>query len=275
MTQDVSAIDVSAIAEAMAASEITTVDPITEQPTGHVRLAGGLAPLTDEDVTYDVEVQELNGEHEERIARARRSPSITRFISTLLECGVTRIGGEKATPDLLRKMLTGDREQLLLEIRRATYGDEMEFEGLICPNCGDSLDINFTLDEIPIKRLASSSDRHFEIALRKGAKALVHLPTGEDQEYALADVDLTDAERNTLILQKCVSKITNAKGVELLVIATPGIIKTMSIPDRRTLLTEIDKRQPGPAYNEVKFTHDSCGKEVTIILTIGDLFPYL
>jgi hypothetical protein len=45
--------------------------------------------------------------------------------------------------------------------------------------------------------------------------------------------------------------------------------------DRKRILDAIENKQPGPQYNEVKFTHDSCGKEVPLFISAGDLFQGL
>jgi hypothetical protein len=266
-------LSVEAAAAAIAELSETVVPDIPMPPSGHVRLAGGL--VQEDRVVYDVDVRELTGEHEETIARARRSPSLTRFVSTLLECGTEKIGGEPATRAELKKMLIGDRDLLLLEIRRSTYGDEIAFEGVICPGCGESSNITFTLDMIPISRLDKSEDRQFKVKLRKGDIAVVNLPTGEDQEHALDNPDLTGAEQDTLVLQRCVLTITDSNGLQTIVPAKPSSILNMGIPDRRTILNEIAKRQPGPRYDEVSFTHEACGKEIPVRLGLGDLFPYL
>jgi hypothetical protein len=265
-----------AVADAITQSEDTSFSEIADPPGGHVRLPGGLVlGVSLDDAVYDVEVRELTGEHEEIISRARRIPSPARFVSALLECGVVSIGGEPAKKSDIKRLLIGDRDTLLLEIRRATYGDELEFERVVCPGCAEMLDITITLDEVPIQKLPESKDRQFTVKLRKGGEAVVRLPNGEDQEAILEDIELTDAERNSILLRRCVLQIIDSEGKTHQVAPRPSLVNNLGLVDRRKILNEITKRQPGPRYDEVSFTHEACGKEVPLPLGLGDLFPYL
>jgi len=46
----------------------------------------------------------------------------------------------------------------------------------------------------------------------------------------------------------------------------------MGVADRKKILKEVVKRQPGPKYDGVTFTHEDCGEEVSLLITVGDLF---
>ncbi|MFF1701332.1 hypothetical protein [Streptomyces sp. NPDC058252] len=238
-------------------------------PGGYV-LAGEYAG-----VRYDAEVRELTGADEEAITKARNS-GIGRFIATLLQCGTVSVGSESADPTVLSNLLLGDRDMLLLEIRRATYGDEVVWERFSCPFCGEEFRLSVTLDEIPVRRLDDPSQRVFEVPLRKNRKAFVRLPVGSDQEAILAVAErTTDSEQNTLLLSRCLISIVEADGSETAVTGNAEFARALGIVDRQTILDAIEKNQPGPQYNEVKFLHESCGKEVPLFISAGDLFQGL
>jgi hypothetical protein len=104
----------------------------------------------------------------------------------------------------------------------------------------------------------------------------VRLPNGHDQAVYLEKDDVTNAQRNTLLLQRCVENITDLRGVEMPVEGFPSMVREgLSLPDRTKLLREINNRMPGARYNEVPVTHSDCG-EITVI-GIGPvaLFPDL
>jgi len=236
------------------------------------RLPGGLVMGLDlEDVKYEAEVQELNGMHEEQITKARQSGRMDKFYNAILACGTVSIGDVPASKEMLSALLIGDADYLLREIRRATYGPEIEFNDLVCPNCDEQYNLTLTVDDIPVRTLKSSSDRTFEVPLRKGKSAVVRLPVGSDRD-ALASVDLNPAEQNTLLLSLCVISITDAKGEVGVVANQTGPVKALSIPDRAKLLSEITDRQPGPQFDDITYTHDACEQEVHFALRIGDLF---
>jgi hypothetical protein len=245
--------------------------PVPADP--FVRLPGGLVLGMDlEDVLYEAEVQELNGEHEEQIAKARQSGRMDKFHEAILACGTVSIGGRPATKEMLSSLLIGDADYLLREIRRATYGDEIEFDDLTCPSCGEKYNLTLTVDDIPVKTLTASSDRTFKVDLRKGGSAMVRLPVGSDRAALTSAKDLNAGQINTLLLSRCVISITSADGERSIVANQQRPVKALAVPDRTKLLDEITVRQPGPKFDDVTYTHDSCGQEVHFALSIGDLF---
>jgi hypothetical protein len=249
---------------------------ITLPAGGNFSLPGGYVLGGDyASVRYDADVRELTGADEEALTKAR-SGGLGKYIATLLSAGTVSVGGEQASTTLLSNLLLGDRDMLLMEIRRATYGDEIVWDRYSCPFCGDEFRLSVTLDEIPVRRLEDPAARIFEVALRKNRKAFVRLPVGSDQEALLAVADRTsDSEQNTLLLSRVLISVVEADGSENAVSGNPEFARSLGIADRQTILDTIEKKQPGPQYNDVKFLHDSCGKEVPLFISAGDLFQGL
>ena len=225
-------------------------------------------------------VRELTGEHEEALARALRSGNIYHFLNTLLECGVKSVG-DISDPGEVRKavrgMFIGDRDELVLGVRNATYGNELELIGWECPNCKEQSDLVLDLesDGIDIKRrdLADHSDSVFDVKkLRKGAVARVRLATGDDQLAVAENQSWTIPQRDTKLLSRCVLMITDKNGNVRNMQAQPSLALEMTIPDRRAILKELSERQPGPQYNEIVFRHEDCDGEVSVALGLTDLF---
>lgn len=257
------------------AAAANPIPEVPEPPADFVKLDGGFLFEGDEQKT--AVVRELTGEHEESLSRALKSDNGFHFLQVLLECGVASIGSVDPSQikKALRSMLIGDRDRLALAIRIATYGDTIEVQDWPCPACGGktTLELNLTEDDVvPSRKLAKVSDTEFEVELRKGGKAKVRLPNGADQLYVYEDDTLTGAERDSRLLQRCVLSVTDAKGTEHVLVIEPSYVLKMSIPDRRAILNELRDRQPGPKYNEIKFTHEECGNEVSIVLGLVDLF---
>lgn len=107
---------------------------IEDAPDDRVKLPGGL--VKGNKVYRTAQVRELNGEDEEALSRALRSGSVFHFMDTLIERGTKSVGDLPATKEVLKSMLVGDRDELALAIRKATYGDVMDIEQWICPACG-------------------------------------------------------------------------------------------------------------------------------------------
>jgi hypothetical protein len=246
--------------------------PVMPEPPGDlVALPGGIQ--RGDAWVRTAQVRELNGSDEEALSKALKSGNIVHFMDTLVSRGTVQVGSEDATRDLLKQLLIGDRDELALAIRIATYGDTFSTDAWECPACKDVIPLNFSLTEdVARKRLADPADARFMVPLRKGAKALVRLPSGADQEYLYVDPSWTPSQRNSRLLERCVMSYTDPAGHEHQVVAQPSIVMSLSIPDRQAIVREISKRQPGPRYNEVTFAHDGCGNEVTLALGVADLF---
>ncbi|MFK0015754.1 hypothetical protein [Streptomyces sp. NPDC091027] len=228
-----------------------------------VTLPAGL--VRDDVLLTEAEVRELTGTDEEALARVRANP--LRMLETLLELGTVRIGDVPATSDVLPHLLLGDRDALVLAIRRATFGDEMEFSEITCTHCGDTFAATVSLGTIESQTAPSS---RLTVPLRKGGCAILRYPTGADQAAMLADAKATNAEHNSTLLARCLIEIRDAEGK-----VTPGsadIGKGLGLADRRTILTQLAASQPGPRLLELAIEHEECGGEIPLPLSVADLF---
>src|SRR5690242_20539020 len=64
----------------------------------------------------------------------------------LLRC-VTRLGPGRPDREAIRQLTAGDREALLLNLRRITRGDRLPCV-LTCPSCGEKLDLDLNATEL-------------------------------------------------------------------------------------------------------------------------------
>jgi hypothetical protein len=228
-----------------------------------ITLPAGL--IREDHVITEAEVRELTGADEEALARVRSNP--LRLLETLLELGTVRIGDVPATSDILPQLLLGDRDALVVAIRRVTFGDEMEFSEIICPTCGEDFAATISLGAIEPTTATSS---RLTVPLRKGGCAIVRYPTGADQAAMLAIPKATDAERNTFLLGRCLVEVRDAQGA-----VTPGsadLAKALGMGDIRTILKQLAATQPGPRLLEVSIEHEACGGEVPLPLSVADIF---
>lgn len=215
----------------------------------------------------DAQVRELNGLDEEAIAAAGTTGPPHKVFEAILLRGVVSVGGEEMSRGLARELLIGDRELLIMAIRRATFGDSLEFERLPCPHCDELVDLTVPLDAIPQVRLEDPERTEFDVALRHGATAYVRLPTGADQEAVLG-IRNNAARQDSEILSRCVLRIAKADGTE---IDRPPA-QTLSMADRQTILRFLTAKQPGPRFRDFSFTHDTCGEEVPLPISLAVLF---
>lgn len=222
-----------------------------------------------------VTVRELTGEDEEALARAIQNPNPYHFLDVLVSCGVERLGtlDRETSLGILPDLLVGDRDEIILGIRRVTYGDTVEVFNWLCPECGRRIDkIEFSLADDVDRVTMDPASAHFEVKLRNNASATVNLCTARVLAATYEMEDLTLPQRNDVMLSKCIEMWTDSKGNKHLIPGFPSMVRQMSTVARQTILRELSKRQPGPRYNEIRFKHEECGSEVTLALGIADLF---
>ena len=250
--------------------------PVAEFPPDDlVTLPGGYVHKGE--LLKHVVVRELTGEDEDALARAIQNPNPYHFLDTLLARGVDHIGSlsHDVSVELLPDLLMGDRDEIILGIRAATYGDTVEVFGWTCPLCTGRVDkIEFSLkDDVERVTLADPANESvFEVELRKGARAKVRLAPGRVLTATYEMPDLTAPQRNDVMLSKTIETWTDPKGQVHLIPGFPSMVRRMTTVDRQAILRELTKRQPGPRYNEISFKHEECGGEVSLALGITDLF---
>lgn len=274
--------DPEALAEAAEALAEAGEPPTLDNPLdGPVTLPGGTRRLREgsrlefEDVTK-AWVKELNGKAEEEISKARLHQDDQEVVNAILRHGVVRLGDRPPTQADLDGLLIGDRDFLLLEISRSTYGNDLEYEDFVCYHCNKPLSFIVHKDEdIPVTRFENQTESEFEVTLKRDRVARVMLPTGEDQANVF-DAE-SSGQANTALIAACVQEITGSEGVIRLAGTEQAVdhARALSVVDRQKLVKEMADRMPGPRYNEVRFKHegtDGCGGMVELVVTLAELF---
>lgn len=128
----------------------------------------------------------LTGREEEWLARHPGTPSALAVTRLLSNCLVW-LGDAKITGDLVRQLLVGDRDYLMLQLRRLTLGDEFQAV-FACPACSAKMDVNFRTSEVPVESRPQTA-RSYTLKLPEpqpsGRTVRFRLPTGGDQEALL------------------------------------------------------------------------------------------
>jgi len=163
-------------------------------------------------------------------------------------------------------LLAGDRDAILLGIRRVTFGDDMEV-GFRCRTCGEEQRaVLFLTKDVPVVSLEDRvQEGTFEIETKKGT-AVVALPNGITQRKLMENIDKTTAEINTLLLSGCIVSLNGSPS------SGASTALSLGMADRTKIVDEIIKRNPGPRLGEVKKACQACGEDVLLPLSLLDLF---
>jgi hypothetical protein len=165
----------------------------------------------------EFELSPLTGREEELLAQAGRAGAA--LVTEVLSRCVRRVGSiSPVPPEVARGLLVADRQYLLLELRRATFGD-MVHADLVCPwpDCGAQVSVDFAVSDVPItqapyrapEHTMTLSDAALVAAPELGGDGEVcfRLPDGSDQEELSDLLAHNEAEALTALLGRCVRRL--------------------------------------------------------------------
>lgn len=260
---------VSPFEDPMGASALSAQAVLGEKPKmaddypTTVELPGGY--VDDEGNLHTVAlVKELTGRDEERLAKVNIVTMLPSYLQTMVEGGVEAIGPYPATSALLKKLLVGDREMLIIGIRMATYGTNIEMH-IVCPACEAEEDIIFELDkDIPIRKMETPEKREYEVPLHGGHVAIV-TPVTVGMQDEVWDVKKTPAEIKTATLARAVLAFD---GIPM----NYEMAQNLGSGHRKALLTALADLQPGPDYEGVRLSCGTCNQQSPLRLDLTTLF---
>ncbi|MGA1870566.1 MAG: DUF6760 family protein [bacterium] len=227
-------------------------------------------------VHREIELRALSGREEEYLVTQGERESAS-LVTVILSRCIHRIGllspvSEKEA----RNLLIADREYLLLKLREITFGDQVQAT-IPCPwpDCGKKVDIDFSLKDIPIKKLVDKGP-YFTMTLSDEAAftdadgevygdITFRLPTGSDQEAVSPYIQKNEAMALTMLLTRCIQNIgpLRAPGEELISRLSPlarmEIEKHMEAVAPRVDLTMVT-------------TCPECGREFTAPFDLHEFF---
>lgn len=154
----------------------------------------------------EARVRALTGADEEYLAETQAMHSVAERCTALLARSVTRLGATAPNEAGVRNLSLGDREALLLSIRRITLGDRIETTA-VCPalGCAQVFDITLEIGSLLIPPYGARK-RWRDAAVESGRQRhrfVVRPVNGADQEQAarLAPESIDSAV--ALVLRRC------------------------------------------------------------------------
>jgi hypothetical protein len=158
----------------------------------------------------DAVLRQLTGRDEAFLLEHGRNLSLAALTTAMLARCVCRLGSTSpVTPEAVRGLSVGDREALLLHLRRLTLGETMSCV-LGCPACAEKLDLDLRVSELLLPPSGDSAEA-CETSIGLGDttyRVRFRLPNGGDQEQA-AFIAGAPEDAAQFILQRCVHEITN------------------------------------------------------------------
>lgn len=179
-------------------------------PGGYLDAAGALH--------QEAELAPLSGREEELLTN-RAGRSNAELVTRILSRCVLRIGTVSPVSEAVaRELLVADRQYLMLILREATFGDQVQAT-VSCPwaDCARKVDIDFAIGAIPIRRAAHLSATYSMQLSHDAAFVDEHgtlhcdivfrLPTGGDQEMAAPLAHQSEELALQALLSRCICAI--------------------------------------------------------------------
>ena len=227
----------------MANTQVSMTQRVCQLPAGYVDASGVLH--------RQAELCAMTGREEEILTRSDQVGAV--LVTEVLSRCVKRIGSiEPVTPSVVRQLLIGDRQYLLLMLRQLTFGDGIQGT-LPCPwpGCGQGVDIDFRISEIPITpcndvrpsySLAIESD-----ALESPLTIEYRLPNGADQEAVAPPAGTGAVDSLTVLLSRCLLRVGT--------LVQPGIDAVAALPGAVRLRIELEMEARAP---NLDLTMEAC-----------------
>jgi len=172
--------------------------------------------LTDGILRHEVCLRELRGEDIVFLSDECHGLIPAQWTTEVLMRCVTRLGPGRPTYAEVRSLTLGDREALLLHLRRLTWGEHLRCV-LTCPlpGCHEKLDLDLRVGDLlvhPYDDVVELYERRLVGADGHTALVRFRLPTGSDQEISSV-LAVSDASAAVdVMLEKCVESVVFSDG---------------------------------------------------------------
>lgn len=214
----------------------------------------------------EVEVRALTGYDLEYLKGAYKIPSQADWSTLILTRCIKRIGSfNTITPDLVKTLTLGDREAVLLHIRRMTFGDKLNCV-INCTNetCEGQIGLEVNISDLLLPSYSHTLEQYQKTINSEGDNYIVdfRLPKGLDQEEIARIAKENPEAATSQLIKSCILKI-NINGKER--------IKKIPSLVYDEVFNSIDKLDP-QAEIGFKITCPECNTEFNTILDTGMYF---
>jgi len=220
----------------------------------------------------EVELAPLTGFDEEFLAGVDSAGGCASLVTALLTRCVKRVGRlERVTTSLVRDLLVGDRDFLMLKLRETTFGKKLDAV-LYCgdSNCGKPMDVTLNIDDFAPEAKPVAS-RFFALDLpvpeSRSDKFSVEfrLPTGADQEATALSVANGEEPVIDPLFARMIARVNEETRVDQDLVG--------SLPAALKLAIEAEMEKLAPQLTiELEIVCVECKKTFSTLLDLSSFF---
>lgn len=224
-------------------------------------------------------LRKMTGREEALLADRKLRRNGGKLVTELLSNCMQQLGDLKpVTRQVVSRLTSPDRNYLLLELRKITFGQEIE-ANYVCPICSETTYVLEDLDVLPVHRLNGEGPPEIVVELEDGYEdkdgefytAMVfRLPTGVDEEKTAGMVKDNPSRGMNALLTRCLLALGEMPSNRREALGTK-IMSDLTMGDRARI--ERAFRQEAPGANLTREIEcESCGRKFQTTLDLTSFF---
>ncbi len=224
-------------------------------------------------------LRKMTGHEEAILADRKLRKNGGRLISELLSGCLKRLGELERVPrPLAAKLTSPDRNYLLLQLRKITFGAELQ-ASYNCPHCAATTSTLEDLEELPVRRTNGDGPGEITVELEDGyedrdgefyTNLVFRMPTGSDEEK-VATISRDNASRGmNALLARCLVGLGDMPEARRQALGTK-VLADLTMADRARIDRAFRRGMPGvDLLRDVECS--GCGREFQVSLDFTSFF---
>jgi hypothetical protein len=224
-------------------------------------------------------LRKMTGQEEALLADKKLRQNGARLVTEVLASCVRQLGDiNPVTRQVISQLCSPDRNFLLLELRKITFGSEME-STYTCPGCSGHTTLVQDLEELPLRRLNGDYTKEIVVDLDDGFEdksgqvyttMVFRLPTGEDEERIQAAVKENASQGMNALLTRCLRAFGDMPAARREALGTK-LICDLTMSDRARIERAFRAEMPGVDMTQ-RIECENCGREFQASLDLTRFF---
>lgn len=230
-------------------------------------------------------VRKMTGHEEAVLADRKLRANGGRLVTELLAACVRRLGDvSPVTRQVAASLTSPDRNFLLLELRKLTFGSELE-ASYTCPSCRATTSAVEDLDAFPVRRSEIAGGEELVVELEDGYEDRTQdawyptlrfrLPTGTDEERVAAAARDNPARATNGLLARCLLAVVDADGAPMPTARREALgtrlLQDLTMGDRGRIERAFRGQMPGVDLSR-EIECEGCGRPIHAALDLTSFF---
>jgi hypothetical protein len=232
-----------------------------------------------------VTLRKMTGHEEALLADRKLRANGGRLVTELLVSCVRRLGEtDTVTRQVVGSLTSPDRNYLLLELRKLTFGSELD-AGYTCPACRATTTVVEDLDGLEVRRSEVGGGADLLVDLADGfedrgtgtwySSLRFRLPTGIDEERVAAGARDNPARATNALLARCLVDVVSDDGEPMPEPRREALgtrmLQDLTMGDRGRIEQAFREQMPGADLTR-EIECEACGRPIRASLDLTGFF---